>query len=69
MKLLKEIEEAMVWAFSNNKLELLGVLQEFFEQTDEDYEADSESESDYESDMENEDLTINVDKDGFLSLA
>tara|TARA_R110001632_G_scaffold113885_1_gene225086 strand:- start:129 stop:338 length:210 start_codon:yes stop_codon:yes gene_type:complete len=69
MKLLKEIEEAMIWAFSNNKLELLGVLQEFFEQADEDYEADSESESDYESDMDNEDLTVKVDKEGFLSLA
>ena len=69
MKLLKEIEEAMLWAFDNNKLELLGVLQDFFDETDLDYESESDSDSDYESDMENEDLTVKVDKDGFISLA
>ena len=73
MRLLKEIEEAMIWAFDHEKMELLAILQEFFDQTDDDYEegSDSESdyESDYESDMENEDLIVKVDPDGFQSLA
>jgi len=69
MRLLKEIEEAMIWAFDHEKMELLAILQEFFDQTDDDYEEGSDSESDYESDMENEDLIVKVDPDGFQSLA
>jgi len=69
MKLLKEIEEAMIWAFANEKMELLSVLQDFFDQADDDYEEGSSSESDYESDMENEDLIVKVDPDGFHCFA
>ena len=72
MKILKQLEEAMLWAYETNRMELFQLIQNFFELTDEDYEADSESESD--DDIENilkgepEDLEFQKDEKGFYSL-
>ena len=63
------MEDAMIWAKQNKKLELLSVLQDFFEAIDEeDYETESEEESEDESDMEGEDIKVITDNKGFMSL-
>tara|TARA_R110000796_G_scaffold12445_8_gene41158 strand:+ start:100 stop:318 length:219 start_codon:yes stop_codon:yes gene_type:complete len=71
MKLLQELEDCATWAFENNKMELLSVIQDFFEEADEDYlDEESEDEED-EEDLEEgipEELSIKKDKDGFYSL-
>jgi len=70
-KLLKEIEEAMIWAYENKKMELFSILQEFFDQAEEDYEEEesSSSEDDIQFKMDSEEVSVVKDKDGFLSLA
>jgi hypothetical protein len=68
-KLLKEIEEAMIWAYENNKMELFSVLQGFFDLTEEAFEPESEEDSEEESDMEDEKIAVVTDEKGFLSLA
>jgi hypothetical protein len=72
MKFLKELEEAMLWAFETNRLELFNVIQDFFDQADLDYEPQEESESEDEIELilqgEPEDLIVKKDKKGFYSL-
>jgi hypothetical protein len=71
-KLLKELEEAMVWAFENKKMELFKVLEEFFEQADEDYEEENSSEEEDSpliGTVVSEEIEVVTDKNGFLSLA
>ena len=68
MTLLQELEDCATWAFENNKMELLSVIQDFFDEADEDYlDEESEDEEDLEEGIP-EELSIKKDKDGFYSL-
>tara|TARA_R110000751_G_scaffold150521_1_gene255477 strand:+ start:622 stop:843 length:222 start_codon:yes stop_codon:yes gene_type:complete len=72
MVLLKQLEEAMLWAFETNRLELFNLIQDFFEEADLDYKPEEESESEDEIELilqgEPEDLIVKKDKEGFYSL-